>query len=173
MRTSDRITRWSWPMAWCSRVVELKAHFQTPAECKSQRLFTVENGNLTMVYPPTCSGNTVVASLTCKTEGDNSPESFFYWNIRNMEQTIAKLSSQSKLWVRVLMGRLGRRWVVWRTQNKTTVWDPPWEDFSQSAVIRNERNMWKRVWMSLFPHVSIVWRGKEKQKTGEVKLAVK
>lgn len=161
-------------MTWCSRVVELKFHFQTPAERGGQRHFTVENGNLTMAYPHTCNGSTAVASLAWKTEGGSSPKSFFYRNIRNMEQTTAKESSQSTAVGPVLMGRLGKGWVVWRIQNKTAVWDPPWEDFSQlRTVIRNERNMWKRVWMSLFPHVSIVWKGKEKRKTGEVKLAVK
>lgn len=55
----------------------------------------MENGNLTMAYPHTCSGNTVVASLMWKAEGGSSPKSFCYGNLRNIEQTTAKESSQS------------------------------------------------------------------------------
>lgn len=63
------------------------------------------------------------------------------------------------------MRRLGNGWVVWMIQNKTTVRDPLWEDFSQlNSVIGDERSMWKRVWMSLFPLVSIIWRGKKNEK---------
>lgn len=63
------------------------------------------------------------------------------------------------------MGRLGNGWVVWMIQNQTTVRDPLWEDFSQlNSVIGDERSMWKRVWMSLFPLVSIIWRGKKNEK---------
>lgn len=178
-RTSDRFTprRRGLLMTWCSRVVELEVHFCTPAKGRGQRHFTVEDGNLPMAYPHPCTGKTVNTS-TCieswRVLAAALPNPFSVGTQAMWNRPQQKGAANLQLWDGVLAGRLGSSWVVWRILKKTAARDPPWEDFSQlNSVIGNERNMWKRVWMSLFPHASIVWRGKEKRKVGEVKLTVK
>lgn len=139
-------------MARCHRVMKLEAHICAPAESGGQSHFTGEDMYLvTVCHQPLTPLITHTTKLWWKhlrgeLEEAALPRPFLLglqaiWN-RPQQKGVANL----QLWAGILMGRLGSGWVVWRIQNKTTVRDPPWENFSQlNSVIGNERNMWKRV----------------------------